>query len=106
MKKNIGRVTLQYNEDGTIKYAQYNPLINVPFGKDLLNQLEKIEGKDAQKVEDQAKLVFGAWFDRVSNIELSDRTIHPINSEMELCNKYPNGNPKLCIILFTIEGDI
>lgn len=104
MSKNIGSVTLTYDENGIINSASFQPSMVVEADDKLLEQLRAIScPNEEEKIKESAGLVFGAWFNEMDRMETADREKYSIYSEVGECQKYPNGNVQKCVIKFLFK---
>lgn len=100
----IGIVTITYNNQGDVVSADFNPTMRIEVQEDLKQQLISVkENEDSEKLQANADLVMGAWFSKITDIELADRSEYHIVSELLRCNRYPDGKVRLCSMLYKFE---
>ena len=100
----LGKATLLYNEDGTVKQASFSTELHVNLDdmSQVVNELNSVQGTEEQ-IKDQACRVLGSYFSMMTNVELADRTDHPIEATIETCEKYDNGNVKKCVVALAMQ---
>src|SRR5690242_12136542 len=99
MKKEIGFVTVAYNEIGKVTMSRFEPTIKVELTETQLGQLTILKGSDDQKtMEENAQFVFASWFNSMNEIELADRDQYEIVTETIRCDRYPSGSIKTCVM--------
>lgn len=77
--------------------ADFIPTMKVSLDDNLLEQLKSIQQpNDGNVVKSQADLMLAAWFSKMNEIELADRTQYTIKSKVVDCTKWPNGKVRLC----------
>lgn len=97
----IGIVTLHYDEEGTIVGTVFKPTSEVIGDSALLNELHQVQCADNTKViKKQAQKVVADWFNKIDQAETEDKFTHQIASQVNYCEKYPNGQVKECSIEF------
>ncbi len=97
MKEELGIVVLTYDEDGNIKTAGFDPKIQVQVKSSKLKELFEIgSSNDLEVLQLRADTVFAMFIDKINQIELADREKFQVVSEVMLCEKYENGNIKIC----------
>lgn len=97
----IGVVTIDYNEEGVAIHSLFEPTLKIKGGMSLLEQMEALTAtQDPEIIKSNADLVFGNWFNKLSEIELADRDTHEVVSELVECDKYPSGNIKKCVLKY------
>jgi uncharacterized protein YdeI (YjbR/CyaY-like superfamily) len=100
----IGITTIEYNEDTTVKIAKFTPTMEVSIPDELLQKLkESGEWKDPEKLKENSDFIFASWFSKMNDIELADREVSEIVSEIIVCEKYPNGNIKKCSMKYIFK---
>lgn len=102
----IGIATLMYNSDGVFSEANFKPTMMVSVNDKMMTEL--IDAVDCNSHDDiisnQANGVFAAWFQRMNEIELADRSQFEIAAELiEPCERWDNGVVKLCKIRFMFK---
>ena len=100
----IGKVLLAYNEDGGFGHAEFIPTMVFQANEDLLSRFKEVECKSGeQKIINDAGAVFAAWFQRMNDIELADRSQYHIDTELVSCEKYPSGAVSIVIVKFVFK---
>jgi hypothetical protein len=103
-KLEIGFVTIKYKEDGTIANAGFQPTMNLPMDALFLEQLRSVNcSTSSDDVKHNSDMIFSAFFNKINEIELADRTEWEVKSEIESCEKYDNGNVKSCKIKYVYQ---
>ncbi len=101
MRHEIGIVTVEYDQQGSVKRANFKPTIEVLPSSVLIRQLLALpSGEERDTVKANADLVFAGWFSQINEIELSDRNENPISSEVITCEKWPLGKVKTCVLRY------
>lgn len=107
MKPNtkIGIARIEYNEDGTVKSAIFEPTMKVEAKADTLSPFLSIEDGNSSEeaVKEHAIIALATWFNKMNEIELADREKYTIDTEVVSCEKYPSGSIKICQIEFHFE---
>lgn len=106
MKSNqeIGIVTVNYDSEGTVISATFKPTMEIEFDNDLLEQLRNTKSPtEPETVQQNAELALGAWFSKVNEIELADRELYDLVTEVVYCDKHDNGNVATCAIRFIFK---
>lgn len=101
--KQLGVATIIYDEQGNASLASFNPTLPTNVGTSILKTFKNIGNNDLDVIKQNADLTLAAWFSEVTNIELADRTKYEIVSEVLECEKFPNGNIKMCKISYTFK---
>lgn len=102
---NLGKVTLLYGEDGTVKQASFSTdlQVNVEDIVQVTHKLNTIQCDSEEHIREQALHVMASYFSMMTNVELADRVDHPIQATVETCDKYDNGNVKKCIVALAMQ---
>lgn len=100
MNFEIGVVSVIYNEDGEVVSASFEPNKKVEFDNTVLTQMVKLKTSSAEEVRTHTDFVLGAWFSKMTNIELADPSLYKIESEVVSCDKFPSGNVQKCVIRY------
>lgn len=87
METTIGKVYLNYTEDGNLLAAAFSPKINVS-AKDLIGQLGNCTNKSEQQIQETAQLLLAAFFNKVSDIELRDMENTTIEAKIVKVERY------------------
>jgi hypothetical protein len=101
----IGTVIISYDEQGKVTTTSFTPSIKINSEKELLDQLSTLKdsNEDQKILQDNANLIFGAWFNKLTNIELEDQTKFQIVSRVENCSRYANNKIRSCTMSYTFE---
>jgi len=67
----IGTALLQYNVEGKLETATFNPGISIEK-KEIEDQLGDCNGKSIEDIKKCSQLLLGAFFNKISGIELRD----------------------------------
>lgn len=103
-KFEIGVVTINYGLTGDPTFATFTPTAKVRAGKELLQELGKFEPtRDPEKIKEDAAKIFGEWWAVMNKVELADRNLYQIKSDVGRCVKVQNGTVKSCEVRFTFE---
>lgn len=95
----IGTVTIEYSETGTVIKANFTPTIQVEANKYLLEELEVLRSAGGSKaLQESADLIMASWFSKANEIELADRDLWSIESDIRECQTYPDGGVKKCVL--------
>jgi|GEM_PF-4470958 hypothetical protein len=89
----IGIATLRYDKMGDLEFAGFEPTMKFEVSRLLPGmELEQISGKaPRKKIVEQAENIFAAWFAKMDEIELADRTQYQVTSEVIKCLRWPTG---------------
>lgn len=87
METTIGKVYLNYTEDGNLLSAAFSPKISVS-AKDLLVQLGNCTNKSTEQIQETAQLLLAAFFNKVSDIELRDMEASEIEAKVVKVERY------------------
>jgi len=99
----IGIVTMNYNEDGTVikELSHFTPTLKTTIDTDIEEQLLTIKGEnDSETLKHNANAVLAGFFTQITNIELADRSEYVVDSEVVTCEKYPTGGIKTCVLKY------
>jgi len=99
----IGYATVEYDENGKAKGASFNPTMKVKLGSLELKGLMSVSANNTDAFLRNAETVFASFFNKMNEIELADRSEYQIKSEQTLCERWPNGNVKICQVKFTFQ---
>lgn len=100
----LGIATISYDSDGKAMQADFLPTGKIHLDPKLLATIAFSKKHDQEKdVKDHASLVLGAWFAKSNEVELADRDRYQIDTEVIKCEKYANGNIKMCAIKFIFK---
>lgn len=102
----IGTVRVEYNTQGTIESAVFNPQIKINLLEDkgdLGRQMLSIKGNTQEVFKKNADLVLGAWFAKMNEIELADRDRYEVASAIVECEKYLDGSVKTCALEYIFQ---
>jgi hypothetical protein len=103
-RKEIGIATLQYDQEGNLSAAELVPTMRVNLLPDLKELLSKSKAPDSQEaIRNDAEYVYAAWFNKMNEIELADRTQYKITAECVSCVKYHSGKISEAKIKFFFE---
>jgi hypothetical protein len=94
----IGKTVIKYNQDGTVRRASFIPQLKIEAPPDLKL---KMKHGSKEEIKDNADMVMAAWFNKVNDIELSDRELYEIKSEIVKCELWEPGKVKTCIIKYS-----
>lgn len=96
----IGIVTIEYDENGRIEKARFDPSMTVEADDRLLKQLEVLEDEEEEiELQSRADLIMASWFTKINEIELADLNEWVIVSEVALCEKYVfSGKIRKCVL--------
>lgn len=100
---NIGIVTLYYNEDGSFQTGDFAPEGITVNSDELLDRLKFTDGEDRDTTVSQSQMILAMWFDRNNHVELANREITEIVSTVLECEKWDNGNVRVCKIEFKLK---
>ena len=89
-KQSIAGINISYDENGILKKAILWPKINVSE-KDIIDQLGSCKEKTIEEVKSTAELMLGAFFNKISEIELRDMETTELKAEVIASDKYANG---------------
>ena len=89
----IGNATFEYNENGQLESAAFHPKIKVSK-EEIENQLGDCVGKSLDDIKKCAQLLLGAFFSKVSDIELRDMETTSIETEVVKGERYDDGKLK------------
>lgn len=97
----IGKVDIQYNENGKAQFARFVADIEQFESPEILDQLSEIHGTSEEKILNNSVLILSAWFkrmeDKLSTIELSDREKFEIQGVVEKCEKEGEKLRSICV---------
>lgn len=104
-RTHIGTATITYDESGRPGSSQFVPEKYIDDhwkgASDALLTSPAIE--DAEQAKKHAEVILASWFAHINEIELADREVATIESEVTQCDKWPNGKPSLCVIRFYLQ---
>jgi hypothetical protein len=104
MTTQIGYAVIEYDLQGRATSARFEPTLQVSYDPNLERQLKAIRHpKDEETIRTNAQRVLGAWFNKVTEVELADRETHEIVAENIRCEKYDNGAIKKCTLQFILK---
>ncbi len=96
----IGRATIEYDINGRVLYADFQPTMKVEVPSEVLQKLSSVEA-NKEIIKENAATVFAHWFLKTNEIELADRDKFEIVTEIVRCSKYfTNNNVKKCVVRF------
>ena len=81
METVIGKVQLNYKEDGKLLSASFTPKITVT-SEELFDQFGDCTNKSAEQVQQAAQLMLAAFFNRLNDIELRDMEVTDIEAKV------------------------
>lgn len=87
METTIGKVYLNYTEDGNLLAAAFSPKISVS-AKDLIDQLGTCTNKSTEQIQETAQLLLAAFFNKISDIELRDMETTEIETKVVKTERY------------------
>lgn len=100
----IGSLEINYNEDGTILSASFNPQIKIEVDNDLQESLKTVVSSTNETIiKENADTLMAALFNRINDIELTDRTNHVLKSKVKDCERWDNKTVKKCVIDYWFE---
>lgn len=103
MNQKIGKVSISYDENGKVTSATFEPTIEVQSDEGIMEQLKTLENpQDSKVIQSNADLILASWFNKaietLTEIEESDREKYYVKSSIPICENYPNGKVKTCVI--------
>lgn len=107
MNTEIGFVTTVYTELGDIvkELSAFKPTLQGTVSKDIEDQILNIKSSDSSEaIKSNAMLLLASFFNRMTEIELADRSEYEIDSEVIECDKYPDGAVRKCVLRFFFKS--
>jgi hypothetical protein len=83
----LGKVLLNYKDDGSLLTASFTPNIHVSTAE-LLEQFGTCANKTVEQVQETAQLVLASFFNRISDIELRDMETTDIEAKVVNTTRY------------------
>lgn len=104
----IGTVTTQYNEAGQLLSARFEPTLKIELSSEIKKDLEHniSKSEESEVIKFNADFVLGAFFAKITEIELADREKQEIVSEVAHCAKYSSGKVKSCVLKYYFQDKI
>jgi hypothetical protein len=102
-KDEIGLAVISYDESGKLQAAGFQPTMTMQLDAELFKPLSSVAGRGLEDIRLNADLVMAAWFNRMNEIELADRGLYEISSEVVECLKYENGQVKQCKLRYFLK---
>lgn len=102
-KITIGKATIEYDIYGIVERASFEPTLNVNIGPDIISQLARINNESQVELQSNADLILGAFFSKLTEIEVADREMFAVKSRVVECVKYTAGAVKKCVLEYTFE---
>lgn len=100
----IGRATIQYDEQGNVTLAYFEPTMKIGLDANIATELKKlVDSTQIETVKENADTVMASWFAKMNQIELSDREEYDIVSKVVKCEKWDSGKVKMCVIEYTFQ---
>lgn len=99
----IGIVKIDYNEDGSIASASFVPHKEMKFDERVLQQITA-KPESPERVKEIADFVLGAWFSKMTFIELADPEKYSLQSEIVECLSFPKGTVKSCMLKYVFKS--
>lgn len=100
----IGSATLIYNEDGTLKQGYFTPTMKIDLDDETIGQLYGVPCQDSEQIRNHSELIISNWFNKMTEIELTDRIQYKIVSKIINCTMYSEKQVKSCIIEFSLQS--
>lgn len=101
----IGVATITYDDTGRPVSSEFVPEKYIDDhwkgASDALLTTPAVD--DATQAKAQAEMILASWFAHLNEIELADREVATIESEVTQCDRWPNGKPRLCAIRFYLQ---
>jgi hypothetical protein len=99
----IGKAIINYNEDGSVIGAHFESKMDLSIDSSVYNSLTPANNTEQAKTN--ADLVFAGYINNIDNVELADRNLYKIESNIveSDCEKWENGNIKSCSIEYTFK---
>lgn len=103
-KLEIGIATLAYNQKGENTAAGFEATMALNFDNKLLQQLGDIKcNNDPQLLKENADLVLGGFFAKLTEIELRDSYKYEVSGEVIKCTKWADNKIKECQIKYSFR---
>lgn len=100
----IGRATIEYNLDGIVTSAKFDPMLDVNLGPEILSQLTQIKNGSQDELQSNSDFILGTFFSKMTEIELADRNLFVVKSKVVDCVKYVvNSSVAKCVLEYTFE---
>lgn len=100
----IGTTAIEYDERGCPTSVEFKPVLGVDLDEGLRRQLMEVAGDDGpMRIRTQSELVFAAWANRLSEIELADRERYEVAAELVACEKYDEARVRRCEMRFAFR---
>lgn len=107
MNTELGFVTTVYTESGEIikELSAFKPTLEGKVTQDIEDEILNIKSSNSSEaIKSNATLLLASFFNKMTEIELADRSEYEIDSDVIECDKYPDGTVRKCVLRFFFKS--